>query len=294
MISQDRKIRPIYGHTLRQLIDTKDTDVCYMYLFLMLMEREDHTVDIPYLKSEYSGLGWTPERIDKAINMLVDMGMITYAFEADEETGLAENRNEVLLLEMVDTLSEVTARISKWVLNGDIQYDAKTFEKEEYDDEVYTYDERKSMDVENKVLFENLSLKIQNDSFFVFEVNLNDEFVSFVPVDSVAYGVMVRNSEHMRFMKVDEMNDSVVVGLLRRLVHLSGDDVILAMYDSGNYEDNSSYPTIGIFKDSDGGSIPDTHCKYIVGVDGETAKRLMETEEEYIEGFTYFRGFLDA
>lgn len=293
MISQDRKIRPIYGHTLRQLIDTKDTDVCYMYLSLMLMEREDHTVDIPYLKSEYSGLGWTPERIDKAINMLLDMGMITYAFDAEEETGLAENRDEVFLLDMVDTLSEVTARISKWVLNGDIEYDAKTFEKEEYDDEVYTYDERKSMDVENKLLFENLSLKIQNDSFFVFDVSLDEELVSFAPVDSVAYGYMVRNTEHMRFLKVDEIKDSVVVGLIRRCIHLSDDDVIVAMYDGSSNEDNSSDSPIGIFKDSDGGSISDVQCKYIVGVDGETAKRLMETEEEYIEGFTYFRGFLD-
>ena len=259
----------------------------------MLMEREDHTVDIPYLKSEYSGLGWTPERIDKAINMLLDMGMITYAFDADEEDGLAENRDEVFLLEMVDTLSEVTARISKWVLNGDIQYDAKTFEKEEYDDEVYTYEERKSMDVEDKLLFENLSLKIQNDSFFVFEVSLNKELVSFAPIDSVAYGDMVRNTEHMRFLKVDEIKDSVVVALIRRCIHLADDDVMLAMYDGGSNEDNSSYSPIGIFKDSDGGSISDVHCKYIVGVDGETAKRLMETEEEYIEGFTYFRGFLD-
>lgn len=293
MTLKNWKIYSIFGSTLRKIVESNEPDAAFLYMYMMLNEDMMHVVHINELTNPYNGIGWSDERINEAINTLLEMRVIERREEKDEESGGISNEGELYLSDAAETDGEIASRMKNWVFGADIRHDANRMEKEAYENEFYTYDERKSMDVEDKLLFENLSLKIQNDTFFVFEVSLNEGLVSFAPVNSIIYGTMVRDSEHMRFLKVDEMKESVVVGLIRRLVHLSDDDVILAMYDGSNNEDDSSYSTIGIFKDSDGGSISDTHCKYIVGVDKETAKRLMETEEECVEGFTYFYGLLN-
>lgn len=278
MISQDRKIRPIYGYTLRQLIDTKNTDVCYLYLYLMLMEREDHTVSIADIKDEYGGIEWTPERIDKAIDALIGMGLVSYAFDPDEETGLTENKDELFLIEMVDTLSEVTARISKWVLDGDIQSDARTFEKEEYDDEFYTFEERKKMESENKLLFENITLKLRSDNIFLFPAF--SDFSEAIPyrLSESEYGHIFRNAVNI---KIIDKEDFPTSSPMYHLFPLTCNKKIAVVYSDEPIIDGVNEPImkgVEIFRTADGISVYDNQCYYIVGM---TVKGLEDMAEMF-------------
>ena len=296
MTNSDRKIRPIYGHTLRQLIETKNPDISYMYLYLMFTEDESHTVSLEKLKSPYGGIEWEAKRIDRAIEELIAMNLVAYGFDEDLETGeMIENRNELFLSEMVDTQSEVIARMHKWVFGADIQNDAERMEREDYDDEFRTLDEKKAIENENRIMFENLLLELNSYRPYLFEFDLNEKVVSFAPVDEIGCGHLMRSAEYMRSMHIGECGKSFPIALMRLLIHFSDDDTVLVIYDGdeiGCCQNDFPYSQLEIFKNPDGERIFDVQCKYIAGVNKETAAQLDSIDEESIDGFTYIRGLL--
>lgn len=295
MTNSDRKIRPIYGHTLRQLIETKNPDISYMYLYLMFTEDESHTVSLEKLKSPYGGIEWETKRIDRAIEELIAMNLVAYGFDEDLETGeMIENRNELFLSEMVDTQSEVIARMNKWVFDADIHGDAERQEREDYDDESCTFDEKRAIDADNKELYEELKLRTGKNSFFMFDFDIHSSLVSFVPVDDVSYGNLIRNADNTWFIKAGECDDSIPVRLIRRFIPLSDNDTVLAVYEwSKETYGNSLYSHTKYLETPDGKYISDAQCRYVVGVDKETARRLSNIDTERNGDTYYVQGFIN-